>query len=86
MAHDFVSGHETIRIIPVVMAAGQLHGPVGNDQAETVPAPAPRIGDLAALEDDVFDPCLRKLVAQGEPGLAGTHQDDVNGFRHGCTW
>ena len=80
MRHDGILGHEPIRIITAVTAARQPHSPVGDDQAETVPAIAPRLAHPAALEDNVFDPRMRELVADREPRLTGADDHDVHVF------
>ncbi len=82
MAHDIVSGHEPIGIAPLVVAAWELQSPVGEYQAEAVPTSPPRLAYLAALEDDMLDPCVRELVAQGETGLSCADHHNVNSFGH----
>jgi len=56
--------------------AGQAALPVGGEEPQRVPALAPpRIGDLAAFEDDVIDRALGEEARRGEAGVAGPDDD-----------
>src|ERR1700738_4418760 len=76
---DLTLRHEAIGIGSVIAAAWQLNRPVGNDEAEAVPAPTPCLADPAPLENDVLKTCGRELVTQGKPRLAGPDDNAVNG-------
>jgi hypothetical protein len=82
MLDDLVSSHEPVRVITLVLEAGQLNGPVGRHETEAVPACVPRPADPAALQDHVIDPGSRQLVAQGEPGLPGSDHRDIEMVLH----
>jgi len=77
MRDDRVARHEAVRVVPRVRAARKTDGPVRGDQAERVPASAPRLADSSALQDDVIHAGSRQLVAHGETGLPSTDHDDV---------
>src|ERR1700724_987893 len=55
VADDLVPGHESVGIISAIALARQLDRPVGNDQAEAVPAPAPCLANSSPLENDVVN-------------------------------
>src|SRR5256714_10446878 len=74
---DVVLRHESVRVVSAVVSTGQLHRPVGNDKAEAVPAPTPRLANPASLENDVLATGGSDLVAQGKPGLPSADDDDV---------
>jgi hypothetical protein len=44
VGHHLFPIHEGVRLIAVVLSAGQLDHPVGGDQGEGIPAVAPGIG------------------------------------------
>src|ERR1700730_11494860 len=48
---NFVPGHEPVGIISAVAPARQLDRPVGNDQAEAVPATEPGLAKTATLAE-----------------------------------
>src|SRR5262249_52018356 len=66
-----------------VAEARQPALPVWREQPQRIPAlGAPRVGDLAALEDQMIDRALGEAPAHGEAGVAGA--DDDGGDRaHG---
>ena len=82
VAHELVAGHEAVGVRPVVRVAGELHAPIGSDEAEAVPAPAPGLSDPASLEHHVPHAGLRELAAYGEPGLTATDDDRPDPFGH----
>src|SRR2546426_9155071 len=82
MTDDVVARHIAVRIRAVVCAAGELHRPVRRDEAETVPATAPGLADAASFEDDVLDTELGEFVTDGQAGLTGADDDDVEGLGH----
>src|SRR2546429_80937 len=75
---DLLLRHEPVRVVSTVPSTGQLHRPVGNDKAEAVPAPTPRLANPSSLENDVLATGGSDLVAQGKPGLPSADDDDVN--------
>ncbi len=79
---DLVAGHESVRVPAVVRSAGKLDGPVWRDEAEAVPASAPRLADPAPFEYHVLDSGASELVAHGQPGLARANDDDVDTLPH----
>lgn len=85
MAHDLVAGHEAVGIISLIRATRKLDRPVGDDQAEAVPAAAPRLSHSASLQHHVLDSGLGKLVAQRETRLASANDHDFNSFGHAIT-
>ena len=82
IGHDLVTRHEAVRIRPVVGMARQPAAPVGRDEAEALPAPAPGLAHTAALEHDMGHVPGRELEAHGEPGLAGADYDHVGAVAH----
>ena len=80
--HDLVLRHESVRVISAITAARQLDRPVGDDEAEALPPPAPCLADPALLENDVVKPGGRELVAQRKPSLSSANDDHVNGGLH----
>jgi hypothetical protein len=80
---DLVAQHEAVGVVAVVAVARERHAPVRRHEAEAVPAVPPRLADPAALEHDVVDARLRELVADGEPGLTGSHHHDLVVVAHG---
>src|SRR4030088_191982 len=62
--------HESIGIISAVAAAGQLDRPVGDDEAEAVPAPTPGLADPAPLEHEMVNTGGHELVAQRKSSLS----------------
>ena len=76
MGDDFVSGHEAVRVVSCVLAAGQLQVPVGRHEAEAVPPVSPALPHPSPLEHDVVDPAMLELVARGQSGRAGADDDD----------
>src|SRR5712692_9426953 len=79
---DLVLWHESVGIISTVAAARQLDRPVGNDQAEAVPAPTPGLADPAPLENDMIDTRGRELVTQRKPSLSSADDHGVDGRLH----
>src|ERR1700724_4342095 len=67
---DLALGHEAIGIIAAVAAARQLDRPVGNDEAEAVPAPTPGLADPAPLQNDVVNTRGPELVTQRKTSLS----------------
>src|ERR1700730_8270411 len=82
VADNFVPGHEPVGIISAVAPARQLDRPVGNDQAEAVPATAPCLANSSPLENDVVNAGGDELVAERKPRLAGPDDDDVDSRVH----
>ncbi len=78
VADNLVLRHESVGIIAAVAAARQLHGPVGNDKAEAVPAPAPCLPDSASVENDVLYARRSQFVAERKSGLSRADDDDVS--------
>src|SRR2546428_9588426 len=76
VADDLVPGHEAVGVIAAIASAGELDGPVWNDEAEAVPAPTPGLPHPAALENDVLDARRRELVANRKSTLS--RADDYN--------
>src|SRR6202035_3311169 len=75
VADNFVPGHEPVGIISAVAPARQLDRPVGNDQAEAVPATATCLAKSSPLENDVVNAGGDELVAERKPRLAGPDDD-----------
>ena len=76
---DRVLRHESVRIVAAVAAAGQLHGPVGYDEAEALPTPAPGLPHPAPLENDMLDACSVELMAERKSGLSRADDGNING-------
>ena len=79
---DAVPRHVPVRLRSLVATAGQHEGPVGQHEAEAVPAPAPGLADLTALQHQVGYALLRQLMAYGEARLAGSDDDHIRFLGH----
>ena len=82
VADNLVPRHEAVRVIAAIATARQLHRPVGYDEAEAFPAPAPGLPHPAPLENDVLDARGGELMAKRQSGLSRADDDDVKGFGH----
>ena len=72
--------HESVGIRPAVAITGQPALPVRREQAQRIPAfVTPRVRHLAALEHDVLDGAFGEAATDGEPGVTGADDDDVDG-------
>src|ERR1700674_1052133 len=78
---DLTLRQEAIGIGSVIEAAWQLDRPVGNDEAEAIPAATPCLADAAPLENDVVNTRRSEFVAHREASLSGADNDGVNGRR-----
>lgn len=92
----FIHGHEAVRIGAFVTLAGEPRQPVGRKQTQRVPAfVSPRVGQFAALQNDVIDRTLSKDPARRKSGMTGADDDrgypfderlrDAAGYRRGLT-
>ena len=73
---DLGHGAVAVGIVAVIAEARQAALPVGRQQAKRVPAfGAPRIGHLAALDDDMLDRALGEAAAHRQPSMAGADHD-----------
>jgi hypothetical protein len=78
-AGDVGRAHVAVGVAAVVSMARQAAHPVRRQQAQRLPAlGAPRVGDLAALDDDMVDRALRQRVAHRQPAVAAADDDDVD--------
>jgi hypothetical protein len=65
-----------VRVVAAVGEAREPGHPVGRQQAQGVPPlGAPRVGHLAAFEDDVLDRTRGEDAADGEPAVPGPDDD-----------
>ena len=76
VADDLVTRHEALGILACVARSRQAHRPVRCHEAEAVPAIAPGLTNLSALQDDVIDAVLGQLMAHRKAGLAGADHHD----------
>ena len=72
---DVVARHVAVGVVAVVGRARQPHRPVRRHEAERLPARAPALADLAALQHDMLHTVPLELVADREPGLACPDHD-----------
>ncbi len=78
---DLGSGEEAVGVGLPGGLAGQSEHPVGCEQTQSgPPSRAPRVGDVTAVEHDVFDGSFAQPVAHREAGVAGA--DDDGGGPH----
>src|SRR5262245_2256526 len=82
MVDDRISRQEPVRIVATVSPAREPYRPVGRDETEAVPAPAPRLPDQAALQHDVVHSRPDQVAAEREPGLAGSDHGDIDDVAH----
>ncbi len=77
---DLGHRHESIGIAARICVPRQSALPVRRQQPQRIPAlVAPGVGDLAALEHDVLDGTLAQAMTDGQPGMAGTDDEHVDG-------
>ncbi len=74
---DRVAAHEAAGRVAVVGESRQLAVAVRRDQAEGIPAPAPGVADMAAIEHHVLAIDPFQVPADRQPGLAAADDDGV---------
>ena len=77
VSDDLVTQDESFRVISVVGETWKAHRPVRCNQAKAVPAAAPGLTDLFALEHQVIDARGHELAADRQPSLARTDDHDL---------
>ena len=77
--HELTTKHERAWIWSVVLVARQDESPVRAVQCERIPAAgAPRLRHPAPVQDYVFDPALRQVIARRQSCLPCTDDDDIH--------
>jgi hypothetical protein len=77
VADHVIARHESVWVVALVAAAGQLKRPIRRIKVEAVPAlAAPTFGDAFALDDDVLAPLPGYLIADGKASLPAPNDDE----------
>ena len=86
VAHHVRTGHEPVRIAPLIREARQPDRPVGGHEREGVPPPVPPgRRDLRGLfQHHVRTALLGQIVADGQPGLSAANDHSLDLLRHVC--
>src|SRR4030095_1627852 len=82
-SHDLVTGREGVRIVASVFVPGQLNSPVGELEAEGIPAfTAPPFTHSAPFENHMLAPSLTEIVTHGEAGVTAADDNRTNLLGH----
>src|SRR5215510_438456 len=85
-AHDLPTRRESLWIVTLVLEPGQLYGPVGKLEAESIPSfAAPTLTYPTPFENDMFSSALTEEIAHGQPGVAAADDDGVNVLVHNAS-
>lgn len=78
-----MTGREAVRIVALVFVPGQLNSPVGELEAEGIPAfTAPAFTHFATFEDHMFSPKLTEIITHGQAGVTAADDDRINLLGH----
>jgi hypothetical protein len=86
VAHHIRTGHEPVRIAPLIREDRQPDRPIGGHEREGVPPPVPpgRCDLWGLFQHHVRTGLLGQIVADGQPGLSAANDHSLDLLRHVC--
>jgi hypothetical protein len=83
VVNDFISKHETVRIVAIIWEAWKATETIGRNQTKAIPSIPPSVSNLASVENNVILSRLGKMPTDRETRLPSSNDNRIQKRIHG---